>query len=182
MEDMKTMSFSFEVPGPPAGKSRVFTTRDHNRRGRGFLTAKTYAFQKAVAFAAQAALPPDWPRKHKYGVWVKVVAVFPRPKYLKRPSAPPGRLAYLKKPDLDNIIKAVCDGAKWVGVYSDDSQVRSYDGSDRFFAALNEQPHTEVTITLLPVSHGQEVDEGALWQQSSSNKTAQATQLQSRMG
>ena len=128
----KGVSFSnsmirFFVPGAPQGKLRARTVR--TRRG----TSRTYTPEKTVAYEAgirqrflEAA---GWPKEpvHKKGTAVKV-----RIEAYYRPPARTSRrklvlmqekmLLPLRKPDIDNVVKAVCDALNGYA-YRDDTQV-----------------------------------------------------------
>lgn len=75
------------------------------------------------------------------GVYLAVDFVMPRPVSLPKTRATP--LA-VKKPDLDKLIRAVCDSLKGV-VYADDSQVVSMLPRKRI-AELGEQPGARIGI------------------------------------
>lgn len=76
---------------------------------------------------------------------VNVVAVFPRPKLPR--SAGSGRLRHTKKPDRDNLDKAILDGLRGI-IFRDDRQV--CDGRIvKVVAAVGEQPHVEIEIVVL---------------------------------
>lgn len=100
------------------------------------------AFKATVKHAARDVFmgpPLDGP------LCVDVLAVFPRPKLPKKFGA--GRLPHTKKPDRDNIDKAILDSLKGI-VFADDKQV--CDGRiQKVIAAGDEQPHVEVIITTI---------------------------------
>lgn len=76
---------------------------------------------------------------------VNVLAVFPRPKLPKKFGT--GRLPHIKKPDRDNLDKAVLDALKGI-IFADDKQ--ACDGRiQKVIAAGDEQPHVEITIETL---------------------------------
>lgn len=82
---------------------------------------------------------------------VHVVAVFRRPR--RRPADVPRdvwatglRCRRPAKPDEDNIRKAILDGCTKAGLWRDDACADSA-GTDRWYAAVGEKPHTTVTIT-----------------------------------
>lgn len=149
------MTFRFVVPGPPRAKAKKFTAR--GGRPRGYLDTQTRVFQEMVCRAAQAAKPLEWPSPYRGPVAVKFTAVFPRPAKFCRLSKKDdtkllggytkGRIVYLSRPDIDNISKAILDGLKWANIIYDDTQVVSLDGSRRWYAAIGEEPHTEVVIS-----------------------------------
>jgi len=75
---------------------------------------------------------------------VDIVAVFPRPANRTWKTKPMPRERHIKKPDRDNLDKAVLDalnGLAWV----DDCQICA-GGIEKWIAAGDEQPHVVITI------------------------------------
>ena len=113
---------SFTVPGAPRGKGRP----QFARRGK-FVTTytddKTASYENLVALACREEMrgrpPLDGP------VWLQVVATFAIPasaSKVKKLEMLTGKVGATKKPDLDNIVKAVLDGLNAVA-FVDDVQV-----------------------------------------------------------
>jgi Holliday junction resolvase RusA-like endonuclease len=112
-----TATIAFTIPGNPVPKGRPRFTR----QGRTYTPAKTKTYEEQVAVLAKAACPEPF----KTPVAVLVTAVFPVPlTYPKkrREACLNGLERHTKRPDLDNIVKAVTDGMNGV-VYGDDSQI-----------------------------------------------------------
>jgi len=112
-----TATIAFTVPGNPVPKGRPRFTR----QGRTYTPAKTKTYEEQVAVLARAVCPEPL----KTPVAVLVTAVFPVPlTYPKkrREACLSGSERHTKRPDLDNIVKAVTDGMNGV-VYGDDSQI-----------------------------------------------------------
>lgn len=112
-----TATIAFTIPGNPVPKGRPRFTR----QGRTYTPAKTKTYEEQVAALARAACPEPL----KTPVAVLVTAVFPVPlTYPKkrREACLNGLERHTKRPDLDNIVKAVTDGMNGV-VYGDDSQI-----------------------------------------------------------
>lgn len=82
-------------------------------------------------------------------VWLRIEAVFPRPKSKTRKTRPNLREWHTSKPDCENVAKAVMDALTHI-VYHDDRQVVSLNVI-KCVASGDEQARTEVTI-----SHGNE--------------------------
>ena len=74
---------------------------------------------------------------------VTLLAVFPRPQRLMPKKYPDGLIKHTKRPDLDNIIKAVLDALN--KTLKDDAQVCTIHAY-KYYAELSNQPRTEVTI------------------------------------
>ena len=110
------MRWSFTVPTAPRGKGRPRFVR---ATGRTYTDQATETFEGVVAMAARACLGStvlDGPLR------VDVLAVAPRPKSTPK-RAPAGLMWRAKKPDGDNVRKAVLDGMS--ACWRDDAQVVS---------------------------------------------------------
>lgn len=117
-----TVPVIFTIPGEPVAKARARATMIAGR-ARMYTPAKTERFEARVALFAQQAMAGRPPLEG--AVALTVVALFPVseswPKKRKA-AALEGRELHTKKPDLDNIIKAVKDGMNGI-VWRDDAQV-----------------------------------------------------------
>jgi len=82
---------------------------------------------------------------------VEVVAVFSRPKRLLRARDPDERLPHDRKPDGDNIAKALLDAMQAAGVLRDDARVSELVVRKRY-AARHEGPRVEVVLTRIEAS------------------------------
>jgi len=98
-------------------------------------------FRATVRLAAEQAYsgpPLEGP------IRLGLVFVLPRPKAMRWKKRPTPRAWHAKKPDWDNLAKAVCDavnGTLWV----DDAQVCAV-AVECWIAAGDEQPHVEVSV------------------------------------
>lgn len=108
----------FTVPGVPQGKGRPRVTRNGT-----FTPKKTRDYEKKVrdCYIAQGGqmFPDDTP------LFASITAIFPIPSSLskKRRALFNGK-RYCKKPDADNVAKAILDALNGVA-YRDDSAVSS---------------------------------------------------------
>ena len=109
---------TFTIPGAPRGKGRPRYT---GRGGfpRAYTDAKTRAYEQQVKEAYQRAGGPQYSGP----VAVSITAIFEPPASLsqKKRTEMIGRYCG-KKPDLDNIIKAILDGVNGVA-FEDDTAV-----------------------------------------------------------
>jgi len=127
------------IPGDPKGQARPRATKIG-----GFI--RMYDPKDCVdrkhtiaAFAIAAGVKPiEGP------ISLKVVAVFNRPKRLMRKRDSKERILATCKPDWDNVGKMVSDALNGVA-YADDSQITLAHVS-KFYAAIGEVAHTEITL------------------------------------
>jgi Holliday junction resolvase RusA-like endonuclease len=112
---------AFTVPGEPQGKGRARVGRVAGH-ARMFTPAKTLAYEGLIAHAAQQAMAGHPPLADACRLEVDVVcAVAASWSGRKRAQALAGAIRPTKKPDADNVLKAVCDGMNGV-VWRDDVQ------------------------------------------------------------
>lgn len=130
----------FTVPGAPRGKGRPRATIRGGRVAT-YTDAKTASYEALVALAARDAYrgpPLEGP------VEVTVLVVLPRPARLRRRCDPTGLIPAPARPDVDNVVKAVLDGA--AALWRDDGQVVDLHASKRY-AEADGQPRVEVVVT-----------------------------------
>ncbi len=112
---------AFTVPGEPQGKGRA-RVGNVGGHARMFTPAKTVAYEGLVAMAAQSAMAGAAPIKGACAIVVECIFAMPKSMSKKhRAEAILGKLRPTKKPDGDNVLKAVCDGINGV-VWADDVQ------------------------------------------------------------
>ncbi|WP_297803664.1 RusA family crossover junction endodeoxyribonuclease [uncultured Brevundimonas sp.] len=130
-------SVSFVVPGDPQGKGR-------HRTGKfgTYTPAKTVAYEGLIAHMAHEAMKGqpllEGPLK------LTAVAVFCPPKSISKKKLEAmlsGVIQPTKKPDADNIIKAIGDGCNGV-VFHDDSAITTIDAAKRYGSV----PCLQITI------------------------------------
>lgn len=112
----------FEIPGEPVAKARARATMVAGR-ARLYTPEKTEKYEARVALFAQQAMAGRPPMAG--GLALSVVALFGVSQSWakkKQAAALAGLEAHTKKPDLDNVIKAIKDGMNGI-VWGDDSQV-----------------------------------------------------------
>jgi crossover junction endodeoxyribonuclease RusA len=124
----------FEVYGTPVpqGSMKAFMPK-----GRRFPivtadNAKTKPWRQAIIDAVRRDGAPD-PTPFDGPVALDVLFYLPRPK-----SAPKAIVRPAKKPDLDKLVRAVCDALTAAGVWRDDSQVVSVHAGKVFAGGIND--------------------------------------------
>lgn len=133
---------SFLVPALPVAQPRARATAFAGR-ARVYEPSRhpVQAFKASVRIAAAIAYdgpPLDGPLQ------VDCVFTFPRPKAMVWKNKPMPRVWHAKKPDRDNLDKAVLDALSGL-LWRDDCQVCS--GSlEKWIAAGDEQPGVRVTV------------------------------------
>lgn len=112
------MIVSFTVPGEPQGKGRA-----KFGNGRTYTPAKTVAYEGLIALAAERAMAGRPPIEGPVSLSFRAVCSIPASASKKQRQAMlDGRLLPTKTPDLDNILKAIGDGANKVA-FRDDCQI-----------------------------------------------------------
>jgi Holliday junction resolvase RusA-like endonuclease len=112
---------SFSIPGTPQGKGRPRAT---TRAGHAALytPAKTLAYEGLIAHSAQQAMAGAAPLECACQVQMSITVSVPAAWSKKKQAAAlAGQLLPTKKPDTDNVVKAVFDGMNGV-VWRDDVQ------------------------------------------------------------
>ncbi len=110
----------FHIPGEPIakGRPRSFVRNGHVAH---YTPEKTARYENLVRLAAQQAMAGDAPREG--AVRLTVAAVFAIPaSWSKKRQAEAVRAPVTKRPDLDNVVKAIKDGCNGV-LWRDDCQV-----------------------------------------------------------
>ena len=139
---------TFIVPGKPTPKGRPRFTRVGNYV-KTYTPEKTAVFENMVALCYEAACRKAGEPGFLFDgpIAIEVHCYFRPPKSASkkaRAAMLSGETKYTKKPDADNIFKAVTDGCNAVA-YRDDSQIVRI-AADKSYA---DYERTEVTITQL---------------------------------
>ena len=152
------MTLTFIIPGEPCakGRPRVFV---NGGKARGVTPKKTRNYEAMVAECAATAREESggvWPLPAGTPVRVEVDAVFRRAGGLFRAKDSDEMIPRAKRPDVDNVAKAVLDGMDKAGIWQDDAQVvelvaRKWDGA---IVGLrrerrSEAPHVVVVLTVI---------------------------------
>ena len=130
------------IPGVPVAQPRAKATTFGGHTRLYTPDAKVRPFKEAIRilFAEAYQGPPT-----EKPVIVQITAVFPRTKGMIHKKKPMPRVPHAKKPDSDNVAKAVCDALNQIA-WRDDSQCH-YLIVQKFIASGDEQPHTRIVIS-----------------------------------
>lgn len=144
------MEIKLHVPAVPVAQPRQRHRTVNTKGGRSFIQNYTPEKHPVQSFKAtvRMALKRIYQGPPLTGpLCVDCVFVMPRPQSMVWKTKPMPRIPHDKKPDRDNLDKAVCDALKGLA-WVDDSQAA--DGRiQKFIAAGDEQPHAVITITPL---------------------------------
>lgn len=125
------MQIVFEVPGPPRGKGRPRFARRGNFV-KTYTDAATASYEDQIRFFALQAMGSSEPLKTALEAFIYVRLPVPQSYSKKRTEACLSGLERpCKKPDLDNVIKAMMDGMNEV-IYDDDVQIVNITATKRY--------------------------------------------------
>lgn len=143
----------FTIHDDPIGKGRPRLTTIGGH-ARAFTPAKTRKWEARAAVAVRDALPFTWGWPTE-PMAIRVVAVFRRPASLecshkRKPcrcdkEGLRGRLPHTKRPDGDNVLKAVLDAVEKGGAVKDDAIFASIT-VEKWYAAEGESPRVEISM------------------------------------
>lgn len=142
MDNLKPVSFI--VPGEAVGKGRPRVTTIHGH-ARMFTPQKTANYESLIAVAAEQAMQGRELITGPVLVELKIaVGIAQSWSKKKTAQALAGQVMPTKKPDADNVLKAICDGINGI-VFKDDVQVVNVSMSKRFA----EKPGVSVRVVPL---------------------------------
>lgn len=147
---------AFSIPGDPVAKGRgraVVNKKTLRVRVVTPKTTRTYeSIVRDAAAAAVAQAGGSWPLAGPLNVEIR--AVFRRPGRLFRRADPDGLIPHDRRPDLDNVVKAVLDGMDGAGVWQDDAQVAQLTAAKFYGRIVGERrekrsqpPHVFVVVS-----------------------------------
>ena len=118
------MQITFAVYGEPVPKGRPrFSTR--GKFPVAYTPEKTKTYESEVGMMAKAAMGTSKPLKGALEAFIYVTFTIPASYSKKRTEACLSNFEkHTKKPDLDNVVKAICDGMDKI-VFLSDSQITS---------------------------------------------------------
>ncbi|MGC0155013.1 RusA family crossover junction endodeoxyribonuclease [Chromobacterium vaccinii] len=112
----------FTVPGTPVGKGRPKVSTRGGKFARMYTPEKTASYEGLIALAAQTAMAGRAPLTGPAQVDIDMVLGVPASwSKRKQAAALAGQVFPTKKPDADNVVKAIFDGMNGV-VWTDDVQ------------------------------------------------------------
>lgn len=135
-------ALEFTIPGEPVGKGRP---RFNGETGRTYTPAKTVNYENLVKLCFRQAYPNHEPFAKKVPLGVEIFAHFKIPKSASKRKAEDmfdQIIRPTKKPDCDNIAKAVLDALNGLAYYDDSQVVQVY-----VYKRYSYTPHVEVVIT-----------------------------------
>ena len=135
------MRIKIIVPGVPVAKGRP-KFRKVGRFVQTYTPAKTHKAEKWIAdcFKAQVLkVPKEYDELY---LTCNFFMPFPKSTSKKRQGEWHERKGHTKRPDLDNLVKTVCDGLNGVA-FSDDSAIVCMDVAKVY----SKEPRTEIYIT-----------------------------------
>jgi len=132
---MSHRSVSFSLSGQPVGKGRARFTR----QGRAYTPVKTAEYEQRIKSAAWASMLKQGLKPTDRRVSITITAFMEIPKSYSSKKTLQCQLGIIipPRPDLDNIIKAVLDGANKI-IYLDDKQVWRVLGQKQYVDADQE--------------------------------------------
>lgn len=133
----------FEIPGLPKGKGRP---RFNRATGAAYTPDSTASYENLVKVLAMKAFPFP-PCNNAVGVTVYCYTPMPKTtpkKILEALQSQGGQCPSTKRPDLDNVVKAITDGMNGV-VYSDDALI-TYLYAVKFLVSPREAPRVVVLV------------------------------------
>lgn len=136
----------FAIPGQPVAKGRPKFARQGSFV-RTYTPEKTATYENLVKLAATQAMSGRPPIEGPVELWLDINLQIPTSWSKKRQrDAAAGLVAATKKPDADNVLKAVKDGMNGI-VWLDDAQAVEYRISKRYSTS----PCVQVSVEQLPL-------------------------------
>ena len=150
--------FSCTINQAPLGKGRPRATVGPGGRARVYTPAASADWEHFAAMALRSRFQAahQWePANYMAGaLGLELVAVFSRTKALATMNTKgiykhgAKRFPHGQKPDLDNVLKAVCDALEKAGVIEDDKQIAVHHAS-KVWAAAGEAPAVHLRVWVL---------------------------------
>ena len=149
------IEFACTIHQAPLGKGRPRATVGPGGRARVYTPAASADWEHFAAMALRSrfqAAHQREPANYMAGaLGLELVAVFARTKALATMNTKgvykhgASRFPHAQKPDLDNVLKAVCDALEKAGVIEDDKQIAVHHAS-KVWAAAGEAPAVHVRL------------------------------------
>lgn len=130
---MDLISFTIHHNPTPKGRPRF-------AKGRTYTPKKTTDYQNIVKQSAPISTKKD----HKGPIQANIVFYIKRPKYMLHKKYENRIIPHTKKPDIDNLAKAILDALNGT-LYIDDSQIYSLNLT-KFYCDKEQDPKVVVTL------------------------------------
>jgi Holliday junction resolvase RusA-like endonuclease len=127
---------NFFVPCNPAGKGRPRFARC-GKFVRTYTPKKTEALEKVIALVANTNRPPE--EDMGKPVILDAMFVFEKPKSAKK------RVYHIVKPDIDNVLKLLCDSCNGI-LWNDDNQIITVRASKRYTYFEYSEPGINIKV------------------------------------
>lgn len=134
----------FFVPGPPVPKARPRVCRDRAGRPRTYTPKTTTLYENLVKLSLLDAVGADL-APHDAAVELHVTLTFQMPRsYPQWKQKRASRIAHIRKPDADNVLKAIIDGLTGVA-FTDDARIVKCSVAKCY----GEPPGAEISLSFL---------------------------------
>lgn len=134
-------SLTFTVPGQPVAKGRPKFARQGGFV-RAYTPEKTVAYETLVKLAAGEAMAGAPPMQGAISLTLRLYVAIPKSTTKRdRAAIEAGRFLPTKKPDIDNVLKAITDAMNGI-VYDDDAQIVT----GLIAKTYSDTPRAEVTV------------------------------------
>lgn len=131
------MTFTFTIPGEPVAKGRPRMTRT----GHAYTPQKTRLYEAHIQDLWKRGIAPALPTGQPLRVSVDAFFSVPKSTSKKQKMAMDGA-PHIKKPDADNVVKAVLDALNGLA-FEDDSRICNLTATKRYTL---DEPRVEVTL------------------------------------
>jgi len=129
----------FIIKGNPKSKGRpVFSTK--GGKIRAYTSKKTSSFENLVKLRAQKVIEKPF----KKGVGLSIKFYLSRPKRLIWKTKPMPLIFCYRRPDIDNLVKAIVDGLNGIAFKDDAQIVKLY--CEKYYHSGDGSPQTTISI------------------------------------
>lgn len=130
------MIIKVSIPGQPVAKSRP---RFSFKSKRAYTPKKTKDYEELI----KEHVKPLVQGKISGAIEAKFIVVFQRPKYMMTKKYQDTLILHTKRPDLDNVIKAIMDALN--SILDDDSQICKI-SAEKYYSDKSQLPYTHIQL------------------------------------